>query len=162
MEGLKHYARSMQIIAFALIMGIVFFGVITVGSLLRGDDRVGDAFLLSNVAGGFFVIQAALSFVVPAFVSRIRLKGMAKIFDSVKPDQLLDIHRVELILGFALLESAAFFGLIVTMQERQKWPLAIPAFCIALMLARFPTMTNVTHWIDWAGREIEKARAGVS
>ena len=151
--------RVMHIIAVALMMGVLmFFGVVLVNT--QGDIfGQGDPGMMTMIAAGFAGLMIVNHLVIPALVTKAQLNK----FKSEDPgpkdsdssnDSLLAIYRIQLIITLALLEGAAFFNLISVMIEKHMISVIAAVVLLGLMVARFPTRTKVSWWIQDKLREL--------
>jgi hypothetical protein len=135
--------RVMQIIAIALVMGVVLFALIAV-FMLGALDEPADGFIVSLIGAAFASGAFVMHLIVPSLMT-----GSAA-GDGAASDELSHYQRYQakLIVGLALLEGAAFFNIIATIIEHNWWSLAIAGCLVFWMLAMFPTRTRVKHWIE--------------
>ena len=151
--------RVMQIIAVALMMGVLmFFGVVLVTT--QGDIfGQGNPGILTMIAAGFAGLMIVNHLVIPALVTKAQLSKFKsenpgpKVSDSTT-DSLLAIYRIQLIITLALLEGAAFFNLISVMIEKHVISLIASIVLLGLMAVRFPTRTKVSWWVQDKLREL--------
>ena len=151
--------RVMQIIAGALMMGVLmFFGVVLVNT--QGDIfGQGNPGMMTMIAAGFAGLMIVNHLVIPAVITKAqltRLKSEApapKDSDSTN-DSLLAIYRIQLIITLALLEGAAFFNLISMMIEHHVISLIAAIVLLGLMAVRFPSRTKVSWWVQDRLREL--------
>jgi hypothetical protein len=152
----------MQIIAVALPLGVVsFFGValyIVYGGGNPGPVAANRLPILTMMAGVFLLITGSLSFVVPGIMTRTVLAQIAGSGGQGDVVRLFGFKQTTMIVGMALLEGAAFFGLIAFIVERQPAVLAVPALALAGILLRFPTENSVRDWIEQQGRRVLELR----
>lgn len=151
--------RVMQIIAVALMMGVLmFFGVvlmITQGAIF-GQGNPG---MMTMIAAGFAGLMIVNHLIIPALIARAQLNKLnseeagPKDSDNTK-DSLLAIYRTQLIITLALLEGAAFFNLVSVMIEKHMISVIAAVVLLSLMVARFPTRTKVSWWIQDKSREL--------
>jgi hypothetical protein len=168
--------RVMQILAAALILGVVIFlGIVLflvqVQNGGRGLAPPQDVPIISLVLVVFFVVQAPLSFLLPAFIVRSQLRQIAvgswalqgrvpnPALFATDGGKLLAGFQSSLIIGLALLEGAAFFGCVAYLLEAQSFALAIVVVAILLMLVRFPTAGGVRSWLERQGAALSALRA---
>lgn len=160
-QGLKLGAsvRTMQIIAVALIMGVLTF-LLVVLLVTKGDiGGMQNAGLMTMIAAGFGFLMIVNHFVIPPIVTGTQLKQAAAEFsqqqEQVRGQQLYGIYQTQLIIGMALLEGAAFFNLIAMMLEKSVASLGVVILLLCLMLVKFPTHTKVSWWVQDNLREME-------
>ena len=145
--------RVMQIIAVALMMGVLMFlGVVLV--MTQGDVfGMQQPGLITIIAAGFAFIMIVNHFVIPSIIANAQLKRLAGggTSDAEKEQRiasLASVYQVQLIVGLALLEGAAFFNLIALMIGKSAASIAVVVVLLSLMLLKFPTRTKVTWWIQ--------------
>lgn len=155
--------RVMQIIAAALIMGVLTFLCYALYHIhLRNNGQPPlNAALgpLDLVLWLFAAISIVMSFVMPRLMTRMQLQrlvagtwtpaapGEAGQFASVT-SKLTAIRQTGLIIGLALLEGPAFFALTAYLLNAAPASLGIAIFCLLLMALQFPTLGRVQDWID--------------
>jgi hypothetical protein len=152
--------RVMQIIAGALMMGVItFLGVvlvITKGNVL-GQGNPG---IVTMIAAGFAGLMIVNHLVIPSIITKARLNQI-KSQDSdgqnseLKLASLLSIYRMQLIITLAFLEGAAFFNLVSVMIENHVISLIAAIVLLGLMAVRFPTRTKVSWWVQDRLRELQ-------
>lgn len=145
--------RVMQIIAVALMMGVLmFFGVVLVSTKGEVFGQNGPSFL-TMFAAAFAGVMVVSHIVVPLMVARSQLKiatGQAPADQTVesRTSSLAAVFQVQLIIALALLEGAAFFNLIVLMTDKHVMSTVLVACLILLMVLKFPTRTKVSWWVQ--------------
>ena len=152
--------RVMQIIAGALMMGVItFLGVVLViikGNVL-GQGKPG---IVTMIAAGFAGLMIVNQLVIPSIITKTRLNQI-KSQDSdgqnseLKLASLLSIYRMQLIITLAFLEGAAFFNLVSVMIEHHVISLIAAIVLLGLMAVRFPTRTKVSWWVQDRLRELQ-------
>lgn len=135
--------RAMQIIAGALIMGVVTFGLVAV-FIIGALDEPADGIIFSAVGAAFASGAFVMHLVVPGMMTASSRGDAAALDDS----SLYQTYQVRMIVGLALLEGAAFFNIIAAIVEHNWWSLAIAGALVLWMLAMFPTTTRVKHWVE--------------
>ncbi len=166
--------RTMQIVAGALLMGVlIFLGIVLYMVWIQnkgaGTAPPADMPLLSLLAAVFFVIQAPLSFLIPQFLTRNALGQIASGNWKAPPgfnaadfpsdaSKLLGIRQTAMIVGLALLEGAAFFACIAYLLEAQPWVLAIILVSVLLMMMNFPTEGRVRSWLALQAEQLDELR----
>lgn len=152
--------RVMQIIAVALMMGVLmFFGVVLVST--QGDIfGQGNPGIMTMIAAGFAGLMIINHLVIPALITKTQLNKLKseapgpKDSDSTN-DSLLAIYRIQLIVTLALLEGAAFFNLISVMIEHHVISLIAAIALLGLMAVRFPSRTKVSWWVQDRLRDLQ-------
>ncbi len=154
--------RISQIIAGSLIAGVVIFLVVVlflVHGQGRGNVAAGNFPILSLIAAGMLTTLAPMSVLMPRFLNQASLgqltAGTWKPPDGVNPatfgtvtDKLMAIYQTTLIIRLALLEGAAFMGVLAYLQEAQPWALGLVAVALAMMALSFPTRGRAQAWLD--------------
>ena len=151
--------RGMQIIAVALMMGVLMFlGVALV--ITQGDIfRQGNPEIVTMIAAGFAGLMMVNHLVIPSLITKTRLNQL-KSQDFGKQDTesklvvLLGIYRMQLIITLALLEGAAFFNLVSVLIEHHIISLIAAIVLLGLMAVRFPSRTKVSWWVQDRLREL--------
>ena len=155
--------RVMQIVAGALILGVVvFLGVVLfVVHGRNGGQGVMPAQplpVISLMAVAMLAVCGPLAFVIPAVVTKTALRqilsgawrppaGTDPVMSATVGGQLMGVRQTTLILGMALLEGTAFLGCVAYMSEARPFALAVVGVAILLMLCKFPTEAGVRAWL---------------
>ncbi len=152
--------RGMQIIAGALMAGVLFF----LGLVLT--VKQGDVFnfnppgFITIIAAGFGFLMIVNHIVIPRIIGSSQLKqvasqGFEEADEATRIDQVVGVYRSQMIIGLALLEGAAFFNLIALMTEKSGFSLCVAMVLFALMTLRFPTRDKVSFWVQDKLRELQ-------
>ena len=150
--------RTVQIIALALIMGVVIFlGVVLVATASRIDDSPE---MITKIAAGFAFLMLVNHFVIPPIIVKAQLKqaiaaGLNQKQDDDKIQECCGVYQTQLIVGFALLEGAAFFNLVALMLEHCVASIIVVTLLLLLMVAKFPTRDKVSFWVQDKLRELQ-------
>lgn len=152
--------RVAQIIGSALPMGAVFFLGIVAGVLQPPRAPYNFEFDLLPM---IFVIQAAVLLPAALFVPQtVERASASKAFANVNlraevekesksditPTQInryMDIYLAKFIIGSALLEGLALFGIVVYLIEQSMICLIGAAVIILIMFAKIPTSSRVQN-----------------
>jgi hypothetical protein len=135
--------RVMQILAVALVLGVVVFaGIVFVTGALNQPPQGG---FLSFFGGGVAAVMIVLHFVVPGIMANNAAQESSAASDE---DRWCGMYQVKLIIGMAMLEGAAFLNLVACMAEHNWWSMAVTGALVLLMLLQFPTRTRVEQWIE--------------
>lgn len=132
----------MRIIFGALLMGCLsFLGVALFLRMQQGKLFVGNFWAFDEplvwIATGVGSLLIVLHWFVPTLAARA---GFAAQTDQPKDElQLPRLYQTWFIIGQAMLEGAAFFGLVVFFLLGSGITLGIAILCILLMALRFPT-----------------------
>jgi hypothetical protein len=156
--------RVMQLLAFALLLGLVIFLGISLFIVLVTNNGQGlappqDLPLVSLVAGMMLVVCAPLSFVLPRIMTQAAERRIAAGTWQVPPgidpgpyrttgSMLVLLCQSTMLVGLAQLEGAAFTGCMAYLLEGRAAVLAVPGVAILLMLGRFPTEGRVRAWLE--------------
>jgi hypothetical protein len=166
--------RIMQIIAFALITGVlVFLGFACFQVFVQRQGEpaapIDGLPMISLVTVAVFAGGVVASFVVPTVMTRAALQriaaGTRQVPQGTDPkdqatdlDKLLAVKQTALIVGMALLEGPAFMGCIAFFIEAQFFTLGIVAVAIVAMLLRFPTEGGVRNWLYEQTNQLQQIR----
>jgi len=159
-----HRVRTMQIIAGAMIAGVVtFLAVVLFLVLSQGQPPApGQTPTLSLLAVGLMLFLGPGSALFPIVVEQQATRQIASgSYRGAEPGastvgQLLALKQKSLILGLALLEATAFTSLIAFLLERKGFVLGVTALALALMAVKFPTHLGVTRWVEGQVDRIEE------
>lgn len=174
-EHIKSLLRPMQIIVFALFMGLMTFLVVIVAMRLGTppDGQAGPPRepFLSYIA----IIAAFVAPVAAVFVPRLVAASMRQAIVDGKPmtdmgmphasEELRQVHplvamyQTTLIIGCGILEGAAFFNAVVFMLERQQMNLIAAAVLAVLILVQFPTGGRLVSWVEDELNNIDRLRS---
>jgi hypothetical protein len=166
---LRLILTNTRIIAAALINGVVFFLVIVV-FVLKGEAKGGPLVntYASLAVGGVALI---LSYVIPNLIGTPIKRALVEGKTVELPKQfnapagvgivgnLLWLYQTRLIVGYAILEGAAFYNLVAHMLERQSINLAMVGLLIGAMLTKFPTRRRLDNWLADEMKSIEELRS---
>lgn len=178
--------RTMQIIAGALLIGVVgFLGFVLyyVHVANKGKPMTAPPNLpiVSLVAVAMFCTNAPLSFVVPSIQIRSALRQILQgkwsaVGSEVDPavrtkiammyatagDKLMLLRQTTMIVGMALLEGSAFMGCLSYLLEGQPFVLAVVGADVFFMLCKFPTEGRVRAWLDRQAAVLDNMRQAAS
>ncbi|MFV0444525.1 MAG: hypothetical protein ACK5Q5_13225 [Planctomycetaceae bacterium] len=140
---IEQRVRVLQIIAGALVMGVVLFLVVAIAVLgaLR-KTSAGEQFSL--IAAGFAIAAWVLHLVLPGAMANAAASGDKSAF----VEKLCTIYQGKTIIALALLEGAAFFNVCALLVEHNWWSLVVIGALLLQMLFEFPTVTRVRQWIE--------------
>jgi hypothetical protein len=154
--------RVMQIIAAALLLGLLSFTGIVVHLVLSGANPPppqDQPPVLTYMALGMFLLQALLALLIPRKITAYNIHQVAA--GTWKPpgqpvaaahfptddDKLLAIFQTSLIIQLALLEGAGFFACIAYLLEQQAITLVVNGLVVLFMLIAFPSLGRVRGWL---------------
>lgn len=147
--------RTMQIIAGALMMGVISFAAVAVFMGLQKE--VADPFI-AYIAAGFAVLMFVVHLFVPPMISNgmiSQLRHANDIRDESSTAGLIGAYQTHLIIALAMLEGAAFFNLVAYIIAVQWWSLVIVGMLLLAMAMKFPTRFKVESWIETKQHELE-------
>jgi hypothetical protein len=164
--------RAMQIMAFALITGVVvFLGIACYQVLAQGAPATPRDGLpmVSLVAGVVFAGGIMASFAAPTLMTRAALQRIAsstwQVPRGTDPKdaatdfaKLLAVKQTTLIVSMALLEGPAFLGCLAFFVEGQFFMLGIVTVAIVAMLLKFPTEGSVRSWLYEQTNQLQHIR----
>ncbi len=171
---LSQRIRTMQLIAAALLMGVLSFlgiALFLVYVQQNGEGMVPAQGLpiYSLVAWGMFAVCAPLSIYLPRTMLDSQSRRIAagewrppsgtdaSAYASEKA-QLLAVRQTTMIVGLALLEGSAFMGILAFLSEANPLALCVTAGAVVLMLMRFPTEGRSRAWLDEQAEKLVQAR----
>jgi hypothetical protein len=139
-----------QIIVAALCMGVLTFGGF---ALFQSGFKFVLPPTMTTLIGVFAAVSAiAMSFLVPAFMGHLSATRLGASQEAVTEivKKLFSVYQVQLIIGCAFLEGAAFLNVILYQTSHNIMSIVSAALCVALMVVRIPTKAKIQDWI--AGR----------
>lgn len=150
--------RVMQIIAIALMMGVLsFLGIVLVVTKGEVFGQKGPT-LITSIAAVFAGMMVVAHVVVPSIIAKTHLRMLnGSDQTNSSPENriasLVSVYQIRLIVGLALLEGAAFFNLVALMLGKHVLSTVMTAVLLCLMLLKFPTRTKVSWWVQDRMRE---------
>ncbi|WP_442507049.1 hypothetical protein SH528x_005935 [Novipirellula sp. SH528] len=173
--NLKGLVRTGQVIAFALIQGVLFItAILAYLTFLSGDGGPANAGPASPPAEDnlvLVIIGVVACFVgcFASFVVNRLMKGMAiRQFVSTGEEvalpidetatmtaeisSLLTTSQTRMIIGMALVEGAAVINAVIMMLDENVIHLVMIALCLAAMAVQFPTLRKKLDLIESAAR----------
>ena len=105
------------------------------------------------------VVEAPLAFIVRRLHTRTALRQIASGAWPLPPGadaaafasdtaKLLAVRQTTMLISWAMVEGAAFFGCIAYLLEAQPFTLAVVGVAVLLMLVDFPTERGVSAWLE--------------
>ncbi|QDT29734.1 hypothetical protein [Gimesia panareensis] len=145
-------ARTMIIIWFAMIMGVVVFAVIA--GVKGQDQQPQEDMLLTMVGMGMAAFMFVVSLIVPNIVAnqqfRAALQRGRYETDEEKQQAMNDLESVfmtKFLIGMALLEGGAFINLVFYLVEGKILAYIPVAILVAFMIASKPSQAKLEAWI---------------
>ena len=143
--------RTSQIIAGALMAGVIMFGAVVVA--MTWNKPPGDP-VIPIIAVGLAIFAIVARYAVAAAMVSGSRTEIAKEVRSGRLQEstavagrLYGAYQTRLIVALALLEGAAFFNLIAYMLAARWWNLAAAGVLLLMMAAAFPTRTKLEQWV---------------
>ncbi|MCG6156840.1 hypothetical protein [Rubinisphaera margarita] len=137
--------RTILIITFSMIMGVVMFAVVTF--LIAEPKAQPDDNLISYVMAGLAVLCLAAATVVPGVI--VSTLETQKSSADEQPDYMtyLGIYQTRTIIQYALLEGGAFANLVAVFVEGNRWSLMVAGALLFVMIIQLPTPGRIDNWI---------------
>ena len=172
-DAIRPTALQGQIIVTALLAGLLCFLVITTVIDLGPKPAAAPGaaapeppmpiFTYLAVASGAMLLP--MSFVVPVLVSKKQRQAMlsGQASDGPRPATAPGVRSwgantpigglpaaflIQLVMGCAISEGAAFFALVAYLLEKNPLALTMALLLIAAIIMRFPTSGRVGRWIE--------------
>jgi hypothetical protein len=174
--------RTLQIIASALLLGVLFFlGIVLVLQHGQGLNQQAGTLVLSYVA---LALLASILIVWSFLPNQLANGQVRKIADGswtpgpedstysrspVNPesllaafptdaDKLLAVFQTTSIVGWALLEGSALLGCVAYLLEAQPFVFAVIGVPVLLFVVTFPMRGRVTRWLEEQQRRVKDIR----
>jgi hypothetical protein len=142
--------RTMQIVAGAMIMGVLAFGAIATFMVVGAGGEAQESLSVAPVAAGISLLLLVVSAIVPANLSVQRSSSTAAGAPGQSDAQTLlfyEAYQKRMIVRFALVEGAAFLNLAAALIDKQPYSLALAGLMAAVMILGFPTRGRVESFI---------------
>lgn len=130
--------RGMQVLAGALMLGLMVFAGIAVFVI---GPKPGES-LVAAVMAGMVLIELPLFFILPQTALK-REPG-----DKFDVQKELGRYSGAMLMRYALCEGAAFVNIVAYIVAGQWWSLAVAGLMWLVMVAMFPTQTKVEDWLE--------------
>jgi hypothetical protein len=165
--------RSMQIIAGALLIGVTTFLAIVLYLVLvqnggRGNLPPNNLPIVTFIAAAMIATLGPMSFFVPGIMTqsvlpkivtgRLTPAGGNPAAFATDGAKLMALYQTTMIVGYALVEGAAFMGCVAYLLDGHWLALGVVAVAVALMLARFPTEGRVRSWVERQTEALSRLR----
>jgi hypothetical protein len=166
-SSLPARVRIMQIIAGALLLGVLSFLAVVLFIRSQQANAPPDIPIISLVGVAVLVSNIATALFVPPLVLQ---GGLRRLAGSRKPSRggeadtsgLLVLRQTTLILVLALLEGAAFLGIIAYLLEGSAIGLGVAGVAVLVMLFHFPTEDRVRSWVRQQEQRLTNMRLEAS
>lgn len=161
-DQLRGVVRRMQIIAAALIAGVVIFLVIVLGLVHGGGQgafiqAVGRMPVVTIVCVGLALSQVVMALLLPPLLLRGATQRLrtGQIADPTPMLAVLRALNSALIVRLALLEGGAIASAIAYLLEGSTW--AWPGILLPslLMVAYFPTRNSFQEHLEQVARDLQ-------
>ena len=146
-EIVRSNLNMLRIVCFALITGVVIF--LLLSSVLVDWQNLSmamDTLPMVGMAVGFICIVQA--FIVPGIIASSSANSIALTSEDERVRKLSSIFQTKTIVGYALLEGAAFINIIFFFVAKNLLPLSIVAVALAAMVVMIPREDSVLSWIE--------------
>lgn len=162
--------RVVQIVAAALPMGAFLFLAIVAGVIHPPQAPYNFQIdLMEMIFLGQVLILVPASFLIPQTVLRSNATRVFKDVDlqaeieleSTKDEppkrigQFMDLYTTQMIIGSALLEGAALFGIVTYFIDQSIIALIVAGILVLFLFARIPTRTKVQNSLAKLANELE-------
>jgi len=151
-QNSKEYFRGLRIVHLGLILGQVFFMLVTVYLIESGNFEVEMKGLISPLTW-FLVIAGGLSLLASPLVFNYKLKIARK--KDVFYEKMGD-YRASLVVRYALLEGPSFMGLVFFMLTGFYWFLAFSLMIVAIFVLIRPTILKAETDLQLNPDEVQK------
>lgn len=172
--------RTLQIIAGALLAGVIFFAAIAFVMSPR-EETAADSLPMPVITYGalaFLAVLAVVRSVLPSRMAKAQIRRIARgtwtpsasqagrnpspeTIAAAYPsdaDKLFTVLQTTSILGWALLEGPAFMGCMAYMVEHNPLALIVVAAPVLAMMATFPTPGRVASSLERMQYDLETMR----
>jgi hypothetical protein len=154
----KSPIQPIQIIAFAMMQGLMIFAAIAVFFVVSSDDP-GDESSLPVIATAVAAVVTVLRFIVPPMMASGQMRTvrstMSRDDEQGVEAAAYGVFQTRTIIEDALLEGACFFVLIAFLLSKQWWLLGVAGALVALMIASFPTRGRIEHFIHEQKQQLD-------
>lgn len=131
------YFKSIKIVHLALVIGVVFFALVSVFLQINGFGTLGE--LINN---GLLLIIPLLALIGIFGSNFIFKKRLRKIVDKTNPNEKMEDYRSALILKFALIEGPSFFAIVAYLLTGNYIFLGTAVVLIIVFLIYTPSRTK--------------------
>ena len=143
--------QTSQIIAGALIMGIVVFACVAF-FVAKGEPA--ESPMLALMGAGMAVMMVVVRFVMSTVIVNGAKAGLKEAADADVMTQLAGLYQTKMIVGMAVLEGAALFSLMAYISEKQFWSYGVVAFLLGVMAISFPSQGQFESWAEEMKRNL--------
>jgi len=133
----SNYIKSLKIVHIALVLGIVFFALISILLQSKGFGDLGEE--IKNILLILVPIFVAFGILASRFIFKQRIKTIDKSFSLKKK---LENYRSALILKFALIEAPSFFAIVSYLLTGDYIFLVLVVILIVVFIFYTPSLTK--------------------
>lgn len=146
--------RATQIVAGALMVGIITFGGVVAFLTLQGEQGLAVVpGLLTYLAVGIFAVMIVVSIALPQVTVAQAIRKIAADKPGDWRKALVPVFLSKTVLSKAVLEGAAFCNLVVFLLERHWMTIAVVIVILMLMAVTFPSQTQFESWAEQVQRD---------
>lgn len=143
--------RTVQIITFALMQGVVVFGFVAF-FISRGKPDVEGGFFVW-IALGFAIVAVIVRSILSGFLTGALRNGLDRtVWDELSSEKqnlrLIGQFQTKHIVECAVLELAAIFNLFAYMAERNIVSIFVAGMLLLFMAISFPGGSKIDQWVD--------------
>jgi hypothetical protein len=153
----------MQIVAGALLIGVGTFLAIVLYLVLvqnggRGNLPPNNLPIVTFIGAAMIATLGPMSFLIPGIMTQSALPRIAtgrwppaganSAVYATDGAKLMALYQTTMIVGYAMVEGAAFMGCMAYLLDGNWLALVVVAVAVGLMLARFPTEGRVRSWVE--------------
>ncbi len=147
----QNVGRNTQIIAGALIMGVLCFAVV---ALQTAQNNQVPFAILSIVAAVLAGVALPLSFIIPTYLVANQKPILAETTEPELSFRLARLYQTRVIVRMCLLDVVAFANLVAHTMEKQTWTWGVVAVLVACMAVSFPSQAQFEQWADEIRRDL--------
>lgn len=160
--------RTVQIIVFALVSGVVMFMAIVLLFMGAGVQPFDTGAVVSMVMAAFGASAILARLLVPGLMVDANCRRIAQGSGNANqrhpgaklPDtdegKLMQVFLTKTIVGSAFLEGGAFANLIAFMLEGQIYSIVLSVLLLLGILAGFPTRSGLSEWLETQSRRLRE------
>ena len=148
-------ARAMNIIWFAMILGVVVFAIVASVIGLQQEPKDGMP-LMTYVGMGMAAFMLGVSLIVPNIIANQQFqaamqRGQFETEEDKKQfmTDLEQVYMTKFLIGMALIEGGAFLNLVFLLVEGQVLAYIPVAVLVLCMIAGKPSQAKLEAWIRY-------------
>lgn len=152
LQTAEHCVRVAQIIAVAMILAVVVFGIVgvVVSGQFPGANVEEQEQIISLVMAAASLPELLAFFFVPQMVTEELLQRSRHMRTSTVSEEFMSYQAkfFQTVVQFALLEGASLMNIVAYIIEKNWWSLGISGAFVLIMLTNFPTRTRFDHYAE--------------